>query len=225
MDSKVWWLIWLVLMAAPMHSAEEVARASEEPPVLSEPTFERTEERTDCRQRDPLRRPFFGDTHVHTSYSFDARTQDTRNSPREAYRFAKGGAMGIQPYDEAGNSTRTIQLDRPLDWTSLSDHAELLGTVRICTTPGMDGYYHPACIAMRNFPNAGITFLAGPALIPQIPMGVGALRKRRFALSRTRARWCGMRFKPQPRRPTIAPPNAASRASSATSGLAPWRTA
>ncbi len=127
--------------------------------------FERTEERADCRQNDPLRRPFFGDTHVHTSFSFDARSQDTRNTPRDAYRFAKGEPMGIQPYDEAGKALRTVQLDRPLDWTSLSDHAELLGTVRVCSTPGMSGYYHPACMAMRNFPNLGIQVLAGRTLI------------------------------------------------------------
>ena len=45
-------------------------------------------EREPCASTDPLRRPFFGDTHVHTAYSFDASSQDTRNTPRDAYRFA-----------------------------------------------------------------------------------------------------------------------------------------
>src|SRR5262249_36168504 len=43
-----------------------------------------------CAHRDPLRRPFFGDTHVHTALSFDAAGQGTRTTPREAYRFAQG---------------------------------------------------------------------------------------------------------------------------------------
>jgi hypothetical protein len=50
--------------------------------------FERTEEREACADHDPLRRPFFGDTHVHTAFSFDASTQDTRNTPRNAYSWA-----------------------------------------------------------------------------------------------------------------------------------------
>lgn len=43
-----------------------------------------TEERAPCSDYHPLRRPHFGDTHVHTSFSFDASAQDTRNDPAEA---------------------------------------------------------------------------------------------------------------------------------------------
>ena len=74
-----------------------------------------TEEREPCRAYDPLRRPLFGDTHVHTAYSHDASTQDTRATPRDAYRFAKGAALGIQPFDENGKGGRTVRLHRPLD--------------------------------------------------------------------------------------------------------------
>jgi hypothetical protein len=35
-------------------------------------------------------RPFFGDTHLHTSFSMDAGAFGARLDPREAYRFAKG---------------------------------------------------------------------------------------------------------------------------------------
>src|SRR6185295_543332 len=35
-------------------------------------------------------RPFFGDTHLHTSLSFDAGAAGCRLGPKEAYRFAKG---------------------------------------------------------------------------------------------------------------------------------------
>lgn len=41
-----------------------------------------SESRKACSQSDPLRQPYFGDTHVHTVYSFDANGQDTRNTPR-----------------------------------------------------------------------------------------------------------------------------------------------
>ena len=35
--------------------------------------------------------------------------------------------MGIQPYDENDQPTRTIQLDRPLDFTAVTDHSEFHG--------------------------------------------------------------------------------------------------
>ena len=35
-------------------------------------------------------RPFFGDTHLHTSFSMDAGAFGARINPRDAYRFAKG---------------------------------------------------------------------------------------------------------------------------------------
>jgi hypothetical protein len=57
-----------------------------------------TEQREPCAATDPLRAPFFGDTHVHTGYSQDASTQGTRTTPRDAYRFARGNAIAIQPW-------------------------------------------------------------------------------------------------------------------------------
>lgn len=96
-----------------------------------------------CDHYDAERRPFFGDTHVHTTYSFDANAQDTRNDPRDAYRFAKGDVLHIQPYDADGQSTRSIRLDRPLDFVAVTDHAEFLGEMRICGTKGTWSYWHP----------------------------------------------------------------------------------
>ncbi|MGI9283757.1 MAG: DUF3604 domain-containing protein, partial [Pseudomonadales bacterium] len=123
-----------------------------------------SEERTPCDNYDPLRRPFFGDTHVHTAYSFDARSQDTRNTPSDAYNFAKGGRMGIQPYDSENRALRHIQIDRPLDFTAVTDHSEFLGEVRLCQTPGADGYWHPVCMAFRWAPEMVFLTLGGYGL-------------------------------------------------------------
>ena len=87
------------------------------------PPFERTEQREPCSDYEPMRRPFFGDLHVHTALSFDASAQDTRNTPADAYAFARGGSMRIQPYDEAGRGLREIRLDRPLDFARGVDTA------------------------------------------------------------------------------------------------------
>ncbi|MCZ6829454.1 MAG: DUF3604 domain-containing protein [Gammaproteobacteria bacterium] len=126
--------------------------------------YQQTEQREPCASYDPLRRPHFGDTHVHTTFSFDANSQDTRNNPGDAYNFARGGRMGIQPYDENGEPLRHIKLDRPLDFAAVTDHAEFLGEIRLCTTPGSDGYWHPVCFAHRHFPSLTFATLAAYGL-------------------------------------------------------------
>jgi hypothetical protein len=108
-----------------------------------------------CRDYDPLRRPFFGDLHVHTALSFDAWVQGTRGRPDDAYRFAKGGEIGIQPFDAAGEPAKRIHLARPLDFAAVTDHAELLGETRICATPGAEGYDSWVCRLIRFSPKLG----------------------------------------------------------------------
>ena len=112
----------------------------------------RSETRAPCRHRDALRQPFFGDTHVHTALSFDAVGQGTRNRPRDAYRFARGDAVGVQPYDSEGKPLRTIRLRRPLDFAAVTDHAELLGETHICAAPGLPGYDSVVCRVARRWP-------------------------------------------------------------------------
>jgi hypothetical protein len=96
--------------------------------------------------------PFFGDTHIHTTYSFDANVRGTRLGHEAAYDFARGEPVGIQPYDEEGNSLRMIQRERPLDWVAISDHAEFFGTVVQCTDPTQPNYDHPQCELYRGGP-------------------------------------------------------------------------
>ncbi|MAG34491.1 MAG: hypothetical protein CL908_26770 [Deltaproteobacteria bacterium] len=127
--------------------------------------YSMSEEREPCAGYDPLRRPFFGDTHVHTAYSFDAAAQDTRNKPADAYRFAMGERIGIQPYDADGNALRHVQLARPLDFTAVTDHAEFLGEIALCKTPGTWGYWHPVCVAFRWNEALGFAAIGGLGLI------------------------------------------------------------
>ncbi len=66
------------------------------------------------------KRPLWGDTHVHTSYSTDAGMIGNRLGPEEAYRFALGeevmSSMGVR-----------AKIIRPLDFLVVADHAENLG--------------------------------------------------------------------------------------------------
>ena len=116
------------------------------------PPYKVTEKRERCAHYDPLRQPFFGDTHAHTTFSVDAGIQRTRNTPDDAYRYAKGEVVGLQPYDAAGRPMRRTRIDRPLDFVALSDHSEGLGMVGVCTTPGYEGYKSFMCRAYRRYP-------------------------------------------------------------------------
>jgi len=65
-------------------------------------------------------RPLFGDTHLHSSLSFDAGLTGNRVGPEDVYRFAKG--------EEVVSSTgQPFKLSRPLDFTVLTDHSDNMG--------------------------------------------------------------------------------------------------
>jgi hypothetical protein len=71
---------------------------------------------------------FFGDLHVHTRYSFDAFIFGTTASPDDAYRYAKGGSIKHPlGFD--------MQLDDPLDFYAVTDHAAWLGMIRAYADP------------------------------------------------------------------------------------------
>ena len=120
--------------------------------LASLPAFAET--RQPCARRSEFRNAYFGDLHIHTAYSQDASTQGTRNRPRDAYRFARGEPMGIQPYDGSGRALRTLQLSRPLDFAAVTDHAEQLGETIICQTPELPGYDSWVCRLYRYWPRA-----------------------------------------------------------------------
>lgn len=63
---------------------------------------------------------YWGDTHVHTSFSSDAWSSWGRISPEQAYRLAKGETV-------TGESGHQLQLRRPLDFLLVADHAKNIG--------------------------------------------------------------------------------------------------
>lgn len=103
---------------------------------------------------------YWGDLHVHSGYSLDAWGYGTANTPREAYDFAKGAPMNLP-------SGQTVRLERPLDFMSVTDHAEWFNLMYQCTDPGWSD--HPYCDTMteKNAPGTG-SEVFGEYVLPTI---------------------------------------------------------
>jgi len=80
-------------------------------------------------KRNPLKDVYFGNFHVHTSYSFDGFTNGSVTGPDDAYRWAKGEAI------PGGGGGGDLKIKVPLDWYMVSDHAEFLGVFKKMADP------------------------------------------------------------------------------------------
>jgi len=81
-------------------------------------------------ERNPERNAYFGETHVHTSWSFDAYVfGNMKAGPEDAYRYAKGETIT----HAAGYP---IKITRPLDFMAVTDHAEYAGVIPLANDPG-----------------------------------------------------------------------------------------
>jgi len=68
-------------------------------------------------------RVYWGDTHVHTNNSLDARGFGVILGPEEAYRFARGEEV-MTSHGEP------FKLSRPLDWLVVADHSDGMGAMK-----------------------------------------------------------------------------------------------
>jgi hypothetical protein len=107
----------------------------------------------------PEKEAFFGETHVHTAYSFDAFLGGSRLEPDGAYRFARG--------EEVEVSGQRFRLRRPLDWAAVTDHAEFLGEMETILQSEAPGHNDPTVKELRGLTHAGGT----GALVSQLPEG------------------------------------------------------
>jgi len=103
-----------------------------------------------CADYDAERNVYWGDLHIHTSYSMDAYIFDTRLDPEDAYRFARGEIRMLPPLDANGQGTVPLQIGRPLDFAAVTDHADAFGGVRLCTDPDSDAYATDLCKNYRR---------------------------------------------------------------------------
>ena len=68
-------------------------------------------------------RVFWGDTHVHTDNSLDAKGFGARLDVADAYRFARGEEV-------VSNTGIPFKLSRPLDWLVVADHSDGMGAMK-----------------------------------------------------------------------------------------------
>ena len=145
------------------------------------------EDRMPCDVHVQNRIPLFGDLHVHTALSLDANTQGTLNTPDDAYRYAKGQSLYLQPYSPDGTSSRTSRLNKPLDFAAVTDHAELLGEVRMCVDNKSSKYSSLQCKAYRNFPKLAYFYMNAKASMRK-PLGFCG-ESREFCLDAAQDPW------------------------------------
>lgn len=65
---------------------------------------------------------YWGDTHLHTSNSLDARAFGTVLGPEEAYKLARGEEI-------TATHGEKVKLSRPLDWLVVADHSDGMGAM------------------------------------------------------------------------------------------------
>jgi hypothetical protein len=79
----------------------------------------------------PERKAYFGDLHLHTTYSFDAYVMmGTKSTPDTAYRFGRG-----EPVEYLGH---TVQRRWPLDFLAVTDHSENMGVFNTLADPNSE---------------------------------------------------------------------------------------
>ena len=77
---------------------------------------------------NPDRKAYFGELHIHSSYSCDAYVFGTKKlGPEEATKYAMG-----RPVTHPGGFE--VQLPQPLDFTVVMDHSEYTGVFPSRTT-------------------------------------------------------------------------------------------
>lgn len=64
----------------------------------------------------------WGDTHLHTNLSLDARAFGATLGPEQAYRLARGEEI-------TSSQGERVKLSRPLDWLVIADHSDALGAM------------------------------------------------------------------------------------------------
>lgn len=125
--------------STPPQAVAKLAVAEEAETIVAEAPEEEGNPFLAAEQAAPqndLKEAYYGDLHVHTSWSPDAFAQGTRTTPQDAYNFAKGSTI-----DHAAGYK--IQLKQPLDFYAVTDHSEYMGVLPKMLDPNSAVSKHP----------------------------------------------------------------------------------
>ena len=117
-------IVLLMLGACEKKESEKAAEKKSEAAAPTQPA------ETPAPQPNPERNAYFGEEHIHTSWSVDAWVMGNRiTGPDDAYKYAQGQTikhpMGFD-----------IKIDTPMDFMGVTDHSEYVGVTRQANTPG-----------------------------------------------------------------------------------------
>ncbi len=91
---------------------------------------------------NPLKNAYFGETHMHTTYSLDAYIGGNRMSPRDSLQFAQGMEKMINGQPQ--------KLHRPLDFAATTDHAEYIGEMYTNLNEEAPGHDNAQLVELRG---------------------------------------------------------------------------
>jgi len=97
--------------------------------IVDEVVLETTETSERTTGYSETKNAYFGNLHIHTSWSFDGFTNGSVTEPEDAYRWAQGEAI------PGGGDGTPLKIKVPLDWYAVSDHAEWMGMFKMMADP------------------------------------------------------------------------------------------
>jgi len=136
--------VWGILVATLLFSQAGCVRETidVEPEEIAESVV-RSSEAESFVPSNPLRTAYFGDFHVHTSWSLDAYSLGgNRDDPSLAYRFGRGDLV-------TKSDGRDLRLRVPLDFMAVTDHDVWLGEVHLCEDVNDVAYDTETCRMVR----------------------------------------------------------------------------
>ena len=109
-----------MLTSCEKKAPEQAQQASGTAPAQTEPRVE----------KNPDRNAYFGEEHIHTSWSVDAWVLGNRiTGPDDALKYAQGQTIKHpMGYD--------IKIETPMDFMGVTDHSEYVGVTKEANTPG-----------------------------------------------------------------------------------------